>query len=51
MAQAMGMQYQDRDDALKNPLMGCYGIGCGPPANAAASVRELLARIREVPND
>lgn len=34
---AMGMLYQDKDDSLKNPIMGCYGIGVG---RLAASVCE-----------
>lgn len=35
--QAMGMQYLDKDGALKNPIMGCYGIGVG---RLAASICE-----------
>jgi prolyl-tRNA synthetase len=34
---AMRMQYQDKDGVLKNPIMGCYGIGVG---RLAASVCE-----------
>lgn len=26
---AMDMAYQDRDGTMKNPIMGCYGIGIG----------------------
>lgn len=33
----MHMQYQDKDDQLKNPVMGCYGIGVG---RLAASICE-----------
>lgn len=35
--QAMGMQYQDKDDNRQNPIMGCYGIGVG---RLAASICE-----------
>lgn len=35
--QAMAMQYQDKEDTLKYPVMGCYGIGIG---RLAASVCE-----------
>lgn len=35
--QAMNMQYIDKDGALQNPIMGCYGIGVG---RLAASVCE-----------
>ena len=34
---AMGMTYVDADGSLKNPIMGCYGIGVG---RLAASVCE-----------
>ena len=34
---AMGMKYQDKDESLRNPIMGCYGIGIG---RLAASVCE-----------
>ena len=37
-SKAMGMQYLDKDGALKNPIMGCYGIGVG---RLAASVCEV----------
>ena len=33
----MGMQYDDQDGSIKNPVMGCYGIGVG---RLAASVCE-----------
>ncbi|MBQ4638403.1 MAG: proline--tRNA ligase, partial [Clostridia bacterium] len=35
--QSMGMTYVDQDGSLKNPIMGCYGIGVG---RLAASVCE-----------
>ena len=35
--QSMGMTYVDSDGSLKNPIMGCYGIGVG---RLAASVCE-----------
>ena len=35
--QSMGMTYVDADGSLKNPIMGCYGIGVG---RLAASVCE-----------
>ena len=35
--QSMGMTYVDSDGTLKNPIMGCYGIGVG---RLAASVCE-----------
>lgn len=34
---AMNMQYRDGEDCLRNPIMGCYGIGVG---RLAASVCE-----------
>jgi prolyl-tRNA synthetase, family II len=34
---AMEMHYQDKDGTLKNPIMGCYGIGVG---RLAASICE-----------
>lgn len=36
---AMGMRYLDRDGQLKNPVMGCYGIGVGRLAAAVCEVR------------
>lgn len=36
-SKAMGMTYTDEDGTLKNPIMGCYGIGVG---RLAASVCE-----------
>ena len=35
--ESMGMTYVDQDGSLKNPIMGCYGIGVG---RLAASVCE-----------
>ena len=35
--ESMGMTYVDQDGSLKNPIMGCYGIGVG---RRAASVCE-----------
>lgn len=37
-SRAMGMLYTDEDGVLKNPIMGCYGIGVG---RLAASVCEV----------
>jgi prolyl-tRNA synthetase len=28
-SQTMGMEFADKDGAMKNPVMGCYGIGVG----------------------
>ncbi len=36
-SETMGMTYTDEDGSLKNPIMGCYGIGVG---RLAASVCE-----------
>ena len=36
--ESMGMTYVDADGSLKNPIMGCYGIGVG---RLAASVCEV----------
>ncbi len=36
--ESMGMTYVDQDGSLKNPIMGCYGIGVG---RLAASVCEV----------
>lgn len=36
-SKAMGMTYTDEDGSVKNPIMGCYGIGVG---RLAASVCE-----------
>ena len=35
--ESMGMTYVDQDGSLKNPIMGCYGIGVG---RLAASICE-----------
>jgi len=33
-SETMGMSYNDSEGALKNPIMGCYGIGVGRTAAA-----------------
>lgn len=37
-SKSMGMKYVDEDGSVKNPIMGCYGIGVG---RLAASVCEV----------
>ena len=45
--ETMNMTYVDADGSLKNPIMGCYGIGVGramPPACCEAVIATITAR-------